>query len=79
MPTLKQYLKPKPQIRKCPYCKSIKGFEANYSIEGNGTFIVDFKGFILHSERETFDKFGPFVNCSNCGKSIDIESVEHLL
>lgn len=73
MATIKQVLAPKRKIRKCPNCKSTKGFELSYVITGNGTVKMDFKRNTLTAERETFDHLDSYAHCLNCGKSIDAE------
>jgi hypothetical protein len=76
MATLKQVTVTYKKYRKCPFCKSKKGFKMTYHIGGTGSQTFDFKGNILDSERETFDSNDPTVECLNCHRQIDIERVQ---
>lgn len=76
MTTLKELLKPVKKVRKCPHCKSNKGFEYSYGIVGNGIVHATFNGKTIHSEREVFDQAPNYVECLNCHKSIDVEKVK---
>lgn len=76
MPTLAEYLKPVKRVRKCPHCKSNKGFELTYGIVGSGMVKMDFKGRTMDAERHVYDDMPRDVSCLNCGKLINIEAVK---
>jgi hypothetical protein len=63
-------------IRKCPKCKSNKGFKVEYIIHGNGFEIRNFKGKVIDCERNQFDDSGHVVQCIVCGHFIEIEKVQ---
>ena len=63
------------KIRKCPFCKSKKGFEIHISIGGYEIKHMSFKGKVLFQERSGADNISHYVTCLNCGKSIDSEKV----
>lgn len=64
------------KIKKCPHCKSKKGFRHDYLITGYGYEIRNFNGDVIDANRETFDKSSDYVECLNCGKPIDSEKVD---
>ena len=65
------------KIRKCPYCKSKKGFKYTYGITGNGSEVRDFEGNVIDSERETFDDIDYYtICCLNCNAKLDYEKLD---
>ncbi len=65
------------KIRKCPYCKSKKGFKYTYGITGNGSEVRDFEGNVIDSERETFDDIDYYtIRCLNCNAKLDYEKLD---
>ncbi len=65
------------KIRKCPYCKSKKGYEYNYSITGHGSEKRDFEGNVMDAHRETFDDVDEYtIFCLNCNSKLDIKRLD---
>jgi hypothetical protein len=64
-------------LRKCPHCKSNKGFEMSYVIKGSGHEIRDFKGNVIDAVRHSADDLDNYVTCLDCKKLIEIEKVRH--
>ena len=64
------------KIRKCPHCKSNKGFSISFRIQGMHNMDVSFKGEILNSERSTHDDIESYGACLNCGRSLPIENLK---
>jgi len=66
----------KRKIRKCPFCKSKKGFEITFWLGGIDKIQSDFNGNILNREREGTDKLDLFASCLNCKKLIEVEKLD---
>lgn len=62
-------------IRKCPKCKSTKGFEVTYNIGGDGMEIRDFKGNVKDAERSVTD-MDNHITCLDCGANLDEYNVQ---
>jgi len=61
--------------RKCPHCKSTKGFRINYEVFGHGTEDRSFKGVVIDADREVVENVDNYVECLSCGEKIDRECV----
>lgn len=67
----------KGKIRKCPHCKSTKGYKYDYRIGGYGSVTMDFKGNTIDCERNTIDDVDYYsVTCINCNSKLDAEKVD---
>jgi hypothetical protein len=62
--------------RKCPHCKSNKGFILRYEIGGYGHEIRDFKGNVIGADREEVNDNDHQVQCLNCQKLIETDNVQ---
>lgn len=65
-------------FRKCPKCKSSKGFRHDYQIGGHGFEVRNYKGETLEAEREVIDINESKVSCIECGYRIDADKVKSL-
>ena len=64
------------KIRKCPKCKSKKGYRYEYRIRGSGSESRDFKNNVIDAERVVVDDVCAYSNrCLECKGSIDYEKV----
>jgi hypothetical protein len=64
------------KFRRCPRCKSRKGFSLNIQLGGYQDMAMDFKGKILSSKREGVDKTPHWATCLSCGKAIETERLQ---
>jgi len=63
------------KYRKCPHCKSTKGFRISYEVFGHGTEDRDFKGRVIDATREIVENTDSHTECLSCGKQIPREDV----
>ncbi len=63
-------------LRKCPFCKSGKGFITTTYIGGYQIDTYDFLGNLLDSDRLGADDTEKQVECTECGKHFPIENVK---
>ena len=63
------------KVRKCPHCKSKKGFEVTIMLGGYQTYICDFNGKVIDTERVGADSVDKHVSCLDCKKTIRTENV----
>lgn len=64
-------------IRKCPHCKSNKGFEVTIHLGGQQYEQYSFAGKLLGLDRQGTDGAEKYVQCLSCKKSIKIEKVNY--
>jgi len=65
------------KIRKCPHCKSAKGYTYDYTISGHGSETRNFKGHVIEAHRSMRDNVDYYsVKCINCDKYIDTDRLE---
>lgn len=64
------------KYRRCPKCKSKKGFLINYVIHGYGHEIRSFEGEVLDADRNVYDDTENWASCINCGENIDSNKLE---
>ena len=61
-------------LRKCPHCKSNKGFVIRFRVFGHREEIRDFKGNVLESDVADYAEVcepDPWVECVSCKHTID--------
>ena len=63
-------------VRKCPFCKSTKGFSVDVRLSGYHTFNVKFNGEIISQNREPVDNVEKYGSCLNCKRVIPIENLK---
>jgi len=59
-----------PIFRKCPHCKSNKGFKIVVLLGGTHEFESDFKGNVIKNVRDGCDKIEMYGSCLSCKKPI---------
>lgn len=64
---------PSKKLRRCPHCKSTKGFSILTELGGHQTTHVTFQGKIISIDRQGTDKISKYGLCLNCEKPIDAE------
>lgn len=64
------------KYRKCPHCKSTKGFRIMVWLGGYEEVTVNFSGKELDRKREGGDKVENYATCLSCNRTIDTENLK---
>jgi hypothetical protein len=64
------------KYRKCPHCKSVKGFRVTIILAGYQEEVRDFSGNMIDASRHGADRVEKMVECLECKKLIPTENVK---
>lgn len=64
------------KIRKCPHCKSKRGFQIYISLGGHEHKEMDFNGKLLKQDRDGTDDIDKYASCLDCNKLIDSKKLD---